>query len=410
MAKPMKKVKSYNPDDLGFFQRHFIVPIKRYFGLCEKEVRTLLKDRAAMMISFAIPIIVILILTVGVDQNLLSETETGVTQDEFGDDFSKAEIPNIGIINADSSEGACFGDRDLSDELEQKFIERAELGKCYLLRSTNQSELELLLGIGELNAFIVIPELFEFNLSIHLPVILPFVLDSIDIQRLQTAQVVVDEVIQEFRIENNFTGVFQTEKHNVNLPKQSQTYFAAAPFFVPLIIFGIGCLVSTQSIVSDIPKDRMVLTPTNKREMMAAKVTGNFLVMMILSLIILASSAIAQLQIRSTWWEFLLVCAILSLNAVLFGVALSAISKTPLAAFQFFIFLFLFQAVILLFVEDPIILNLMPIYGGNILILNVVLRGQSLWSVRENILYIVYESIAIYMGAYYVFKAQKTML
>ena len=98
------------------------------------------------------------------------------------------------------------------------------------------------------------------------------------------------------------------------------------------------------------------------------------------------------------------------LNGVLFGVSLSAISKTPLAAFQYFIFIFLFMAIAVLFIGDQEILNLIPLYNGGELVMNVVLRGQSLWSVRRALRNMLLESLALYVFAFIVFKRQKTML
>lgn len=397
-------------DNENFFRVHFIRPFKRFLGLTEKEVRTLLNDKAAMLITFAIPLVVILILTVGVNQELHTAEESGAGTMLSSEDneLDEDELPLIGIVDFDNSEG--FPDRDLSAELMADFEREEELGNVILTRSTNQTDLEMMIGRGEINAFIVIPNLFEFNLSIHLPAILPFVLDSVNVLGLEKAQAVVDRVIQNFRIKNNFTGVFNVQKTNVNLPEKAHLYFAAAPFFIPSILFAIGCLTSTQAIVSDIPKDRMVLTPTNKKEMMAAKVTANQIIMLLLSLMIIIISAIVGLEIRSTWFEFFLVCFIISLNAVLFGVAISAISPTPLSAFQYFIFLLLFQVIMIVFIEDLLLLAMLPVYNSQILILNVVLRGQSIWSVREYLLNLIYESLIIYIGAYFVFKHQKTML
>jgi hypothetical protein len=414
LSKPTQKFHAKNAqireDLMGFWDFHFKNPLKRYISLVEKEVRVLVKDRAAMLIMYAIPLIVILIMTFGVNQQILTAESdgTGGFSNRAMEDLSKGEIPVIGLIDLDTSEG--FPGRDLSAELTQKFIEQEELGKCDLYIATNQTELEYMLGTGKMNAFIIIPNLFEFNLSIHLPTILPFVLDTLDVMRLQSAQVVVEGVIQDFRVQNDFTGVFKTHKYNVNLPEKAQILYASAYIMFPLIVFGIGCLTSTQSIVSDIPKDRMVLTPTNKKEMMAAKVTALQIMMCGLIMVILICSAIAGLQIRGTWFDFFLVLFMISLNSVIIGVAISAISKTALSAFQYFIFIFLFQTIILFFVEDPNILRLMPVHNGALLVMGVLLRGQTYYSLRVNIYYIFGEAIIVYLISYIIFKRQQTML
>jgi len=388
----------------GFFNKNLINPVRRYFSLVEKELRVLLKDKIAMIITYSIPIIVIIILLMDSSAQLISSDTS-----QMGG-LLQSEIPKIGLIDLDDSDG--FVDRDLSIELIQVFLNREELGQCELFQTSNSSMLENMIGLGDIHAFIVIPPLFEFNLSIHLPVILTFVVDSIDTLQFQASQMLIESIINEFKSEpeNNFHGVFNIEEHNVNLYEENQIFYASMSLLIPLILFCIGCLISSQSIVSDIPKDRMVLTPTNKFEMMAAKVTANFFTQFGVVLILVGSCFIIPLQIGSTWWEFILICAILSLNSVLLGVGLSAIAKTTLSAFQFYIFIVIFQFVAFYFVVDPTILSLLPIYNGNELIIQVVLRGGSFWSSRKYLFNIIIETAIVYFLSFIFFKIQKTML
>jgi len=267
-----------------------------------------------------------------------------------------------------------------------------------------------MMGEGKLNSFVIIPNLFEFNLSIHIPVIVTVVFDSIDTMRLQSSQEIIDFVITTYKNSNNFTGVFKTVKEDVGLPERAVIFFAAAPYLIPLIIFGIGALTSTQCIVADVPKDRMVLTPTNKREMLAAKVTANLILMQLLGLIFMGTSALVGLQLRGTYFDYFIVLLLLALNAVIVGAMISAISSTPLSAFQYFIFMFIFQTIVLFFVQDPTLTNLMPIQNGYILVMSVLLRGQNWWSVRDTLWNLIAETIIIYLLAYLAFKKQKNML
>lgn len=384
---------------------YLVQPLKRYGALVLKECQILFKDKGAMVITYFIPLIVVLVLTVGSSGNLVDPDEEG---GRVQNDLFKSEIPNIGIIDYDSSEG--FPSRDLSQEFLLAF-ENAQIAQmCTVYETTNQTELEMMLGQGDISAFIIIPPLFEFNLSIHIPVIIPVVLDSINTFNLQSTQNVVDTIIQDFKAENGFLGVFKIQKTNVNLPEKNQVFYASAPYIIPLAIFGIGCLTSTQAIVSDIPKDRMVLTPTNKGEMMAAKVTANIIIQIGVIIIFLLTSLFIDLQILSSYFLYFIVLFCMVINAVLFGVAISALSKTALAAYQYFIFIFIFQLVAILFVEDPVILLAMPLYNGYELLLQVVLRGQGFWSVRYNLLSLLGESLIIYLIGYLLFKKQKTML
>ncbi len=389
--------------------REWSKPLRRYLSLTEKEIKTLLNDRMAMIIVFLIPMIVIVLLVYGV-------SDPGIQREQSSDEpmvvdespISKSEIPIIGIIDQDSSDG--FVGRDLSQEFVDKFVNASEQGRCILYIQTNQSQLEYMIGIGEIDAYLIVPPMFEFNLSIHIPVIIPFVIDAIKTLKLQPVQNLVDEVVFEFKQENNFTGVFKSIKYNENLPEQAQILFIAAPFLFPLLLFGIGCLTATQCVVDDIPKDRMVLTPTNKMEILLAKVSGNQAMLTVLLLFIMIFAIANNFAFRSTILEFFLTLFIIALNAVILGVLISTLADTPLAALQYFIFMFLFQAIIILFVEDPLILSWMPIYNSREVFMKVVLRGQSFWSVREHLGNIIYQSIVLYTASYILFKRQPNLL
>ncbi|MHA1775690.1 MAG: hypothetical protein DRO88_04090 [Promethearchaeia archaeon] len=385
---------------------HLINPLKRYGALIIKEIRVLINDKGAMVITYFIPLIVVLVLTIGSSGQLIATSDSGSSTQV--NELFKNETPVIGLIDYDNSEG--FLDRDLSSDFVAQFQEAQIRGMCTLFETTNQTELEYLIGEGEISAFIIIPNMFEFNLSIHLPVIVPVVIDSINTANLQATQKIVDSIIQEFKQDNDFTGVFKVDKELVNVPEKNQIFFAAAPYIIPLVIFGIGSLTSSQCIVSDIPKDRMVLTPTNKGEMMAAKVSANIIIQMGVIIIFLITSALVELQIMTTYITYFIVLLLMVINSILVGVAISAISKTALAAYQYFIFIFIFQIVAILFIENPFILMTLPLYNGYQLILQIVLRGQSFWSIRMNILSMAIESVVIYLIGYIVFRIQKTML
>lgn len=400
-----KKEKMDNEEKFEWLTK----PVRRVFSLTYKEIRILLNDKIAMVIVFLMPVVIISLLVWGVADPGIKQTETSEDRLTMEDNtLGGAELPVIGIIDLDTSDG--FPGRDLSQEFMDKFIEASENGECILYVQNNQSELEYMIGIGEIDAYLVIPQLFEFNLSIHIPVIIPFVIDTIKTLKIQPVQALVDDLIYEFKQENGFTGVFNSVKYNENLPEKNQILFIAAPFLFPLVCFGIGCLTATQCVVDDIPKDRMVLTPTNKMEMLLAKVMGNQFIVTILILIMMTFSILNSLKYRSTTFEFFLVLFIIALNAVILGVLISTIADTPLAALQYFIFMFLFQAIILLFIEDPLILAWMPIQNGADMFMKVVLRGQSLWSVRTEIGNLSYQSIILYAITYIVFKKRPNLL
>lgn len=222
-----KKEKMDNDNEKGF--EWLTKPVRRVFSLTYKEIRILLNDKIAMVIVFLMPVVIISLLVWGVADPGIKQTETSEDRLTMEDNtLGGAELPVIGIIDLDTSDG--FPGRDLSQEFMDKFIEASENGECILYVQNNQSELEYMIGIGEIDAYLVIPQLFEFNLSIHIPVIIPFVIDTIKTLKIQPVQALVDDLIYEFKQENGFTGVFNSVKYNENLPEKNQILFIAAPF------------------------------------------------------------------------------------------------------------------------------------------------------------------------------------
>jgi hypothetical protein len=385
--------------------KHRAASLRRTLSLMEKELKAFIKDPMAIIIMFLIPVIVVFLLTFGIaqDGSIINAPAPTEVQPGSGD-----EIPMIGLIDLDSSEG--FPGRDLSGELFDLFLEAENLQRVSIVHSTNQSYLEEEIFHGRLHGYVVIPNNFEYNLSIHFPAIITLVIDTLDTMQLMKVQEVVDEVVSVFKERNSFDGVFNVEEVFENLPERNTVLFGATPFFFPMILFGVCSLTATQSIVSDVPKDRMVLTPTNKWELMTAKVLANQVLATALIAVLVFTSLALGLEVRCGLFDLFIVFGLASFNAILIGVAISAISKTPLSALQYFIFMFLFQAIILLFVEDPFLLALMPLHNSVDMTMKIVMRGQNYWTVRHEAFNILAECLFIYFIAFIYFKRQKTLL
>jgi hypothetical protein len=374
----------------------------RIYGLYLKELKVLLKDIFAMTIIFALPIFLVLFLG-GVFGG------GGMTGGGLGSFLGGSlEIPVVGLIDNDNSEG--FPDVDLSKVLVNKCKQYEESGKVTIIESNNQTELEIFLGKGEISAYLIIPEMFEYNLSIHFPAILVVVIDILELSALQASQSIIDTIIEDFKEENNFTGVFNYEITRENIPETGTQLFSGIPLFFPLVLFAIPSLAGAQLIVSDIPKDRMTLTPANKFEVVLSKLFSLQTLMVLLIIIVLILSYFLGLQIRGSIFDFFWILFICALSGVIFGLFMSSLAREPLEGLQLFIFIFLFQVIAVLFVQNEIILSLLPLSNTNHLIVSVALRGQS--PLSELIYYLIQyaECIFLFFGAYLIYKHRKALL
>jgi hypothetical protein len=377
----------------------------RIYGLYFKEIRVLLKDKFAMLIIFALPVFLVLVLGEvfgGVGGNVES---TSVESIAGGDTM---EIPKIGLIDLDLSEG--FPNLDLSTIFVNKCKTYESSGALIIVESNNQTELDMLLGTGVLNGYLIIPDMFEYNLSIHFPAIIIVTLDILDQTLLESTQSVIDTIIEDFKEENNFTGVFNYEITRANIPETGQTLFLGSPIFFPMVLFASAALTSAQLIVSDIPKDRMSLTPANKFEITLGKLLAMQTLMTILIVIMLVLSFFLGMTIRGSVLDFFWILFVIALSGVSFGLFVSAVARVPLEALQFFIFAFIFQIIGVLFVQDENILRFLPMFDGYKIVISVVLRGQSPLSVSIYYIYLYIECFLLFVGAYLIYNRKRALL
>ncbi|MHA2297432.1 MAG: ABC transporter permease [Candidatus Hodarchaeales archaeon] len=362
----------------------------RFLGLVRKEVKVLMKDRFAVFIMLLLPTLIILSIS--------------------GNEESKRiENPKIGLVDLDTSEG--YPDRDASAEFGALCQEYALVrDKIYLVQSDNMSELNQLLGQGYIQAYIIIKEGFEYNLSVNFPTILTVKMDSYDYLLMEDLQERVDHLIVDYRDRYGYSGAFDVEWNKVNMPEQAQLIFKIAPFFFPWVLFSIAVLVASQSVVSDVPKDRLIMTPANKFEIIIAKVAGIQFFTSILCLLQVFLSLSMGFQIRTDIFTYFFVLWIVGLSGVTLGVMLSCLAQTPLAAFQLFIFFFLSQAIIIFFVPDETLQSLFPVYNGQGLISDVVIRGIPIGESLVSIWPIIYFILFTFVFSELLFQRRKAIL
>ncbi|GAB4317855.1 MAG: hypothetical protein Kow0069_20730 [Promethearchaeota archaeon] len=389
-------------------------PFKRVHGLWVKELRVLSKDKFALIIIFLLPVALILTIVSQGDElggavAARSGGGGGGGGDAGGVGRSNLELPRIGLIDLDDSEG--FIGRDISQEMVDLFLDYAENRSAMRLYLTsNVSELDELMGRGSLNAYVVIPQQFEFNLSVHFPGFVEVHIDTLDVTGLQASQSVIAALVDEFKQTNGFTGVFNLSMIEANVPETGKGLFQVSPFFFPFVLFAIGALTSAQSIVSDVPKDRMVLTPASKFEVTMAKFLANQTLMSMLIAIMITMSVGFGLRIRGDYASYFFFLFLIAANGVLMGLTLSSFASTPLAALQLYIFMFLFQTIIVLFVPNEEVLQWIPVHVGAKVLTNVTLRGEPMSWYANYIGYMLVEAFILFFLTYVRFEKRRGLL
>lgn len=377
---------------------------RRIFRLTLKEMRVLISDKLAMFLLVIFPITMLLLANYG------SYTGTG---GEVISESARFGTPIIGIADFDNSEG--LPDTDLSAELYAIFKEFETAGECLLHEGLTRNQYEQELGQGQINGYVILEDGFEFNISTHFVGMFTVVLDSYDIFITGDVVSLIDDIIEIFQDRFEIHGAIDIVIQEVNIPERAGTLVMMAPYFYPIMAYAMPILIVSQSLIGDIPKDRLLLTPTNKREIILAKLFGGAIICSSLPLIMTVMSVMFGLQIKVSIAMFFLVNEICTLVAVANGLFISSISDTTLAGFQYSLLTFIVQEVIMLFVTNVPLLSTFPLYTSQEILAKVVFKGDPLLS-GKGLLQIpfftmlLFECIISVILAYIVYKRKKTVI
>ena len=115
------------------------------WGLVVKEIRLLLKDKMAMFVIFLLPFMLVVLVIIPIGQ---------------------IEVPPIGYVNLDRSSGVPY---NLSSGIVDIMKEYNAAGTANFIESASVTQLDEMLGKGQIYAYIVLPDGLEYNVSIHFP-------------------------------------------------------------------------------------------------------------------------------------------------------------------------------------------------------------------------------------------------
>ncbi len=113
---------------------------------------------------------------------------------------------------------------------------------------------------------------------------------------------------------------------------------------------------------------------------------------------------------KGRFFTYFFILFMVALSGVVWGLFMSVIAKVPLNALQFFIFLFLFWVIAGFFVENPVILALSPLDNGEKLLMNICMRGESIWWNMKYFGYLGLQIGVLYLLSQLIFIRKKTML
>ncbi|HUX99503.1 MAG TPA: ABC transporter permease [Candidatus Deferrimicrobium sp.] len=364
--------------------------IKRTLSLAQKEIESLLKDKQALIIIFLLPTLVIF--AIGSSSGGGSAHAT------------------IGIVDLDTTSGANFPGPDLSENLTATidYIENTDI-----IIFNNIADANLSLYLGEIDGILIIPDMFEQNLSSEeLPriALLELFLDDTDfgaagvvIGKVELAIYVFKYNLSIVRDEIIYVPTFQFSS--------SSSLYRAAPAVFCITILGSTMMTAAQSIVGDVPLRRMLLTPARKTEILLSKLMAYLLIVFLQIQIILGISwGIFGLPIECGYWRILVLLFITGMSGVTLGIFISVVSTSRLQASQYFLLAFILMFVLTWFGGLEFLKEVIPLYRAQTAFGMMAYKGFTLFDARWDILTIFLFGFISYLLAHISFHFKKSVI
>jgi ABC-2 type transport system permease protein len=385
-----------------------------------KELRLIIKDKVALLLIFLLPAVLIGMLAYVTDSSGLGGMDIGggglgggfgggdvnTTTTEPGNETGLDLGLVFGVVDLDTTR--TYDGEDLSENLTAYFEEIVD----EIIHYNSTADAYRGLYEKEVTAYIVIPDGFEANLTINEPTYIEVHFDGNDI--LSSAS--VSGVVQ------GATVLFRVSKLWIRSEVFPGTVIEFAPeggylesvFGAFIVIFssylGIA-MTSAQSIVGDVPLRRMLLTPTNRLEVITAKVFGYVIIGFFQSLLLVTLWVFSfNLSLNTSFLSLVIIMSLSSLTGSATGILISAVAGTRLQANQMFLFV-LFATLILagFFIDVGILDNYLPMNQGMGLLVDTAFKGLSILDVMDRVMTLLAFSVISMLAASYIFSKKPTL-
>ncbi|MEM2135841.1 MAG: ABC transporter permease [Candidatus Jordarchaeaceae archaeon] len=346
--------------------------VKRIGALIRKELESLMKDRLALLVIFLLPIIITG--AMGMAQHRITTL----------DDYYK-----IAVINQDTTLTA--ENLSLSNALVNEMYMHAN--ECIIIPMQSYDLAVYLLWQRQINAVLVIPFGFTSQLASQMiPAYVNLTLDGSDVEGQGTIIKGVTNAIAQLKMDYNYTKYEIIPSSQAIWPSETKGISdikITVPLILPMLLIGAALVITSQSVVGDVPLRRMLLTPAGKSEALIAKTISYLLVSLLQIMIVLGILILLySFQPVGTLFNFLVVLVLTSFFGISLGLFISVISNSRLQANQYFIFSYLTLIVILLAVPVKSIQRLDPLQLAREAIASVTARGLTLIDIGQQLLYL----------------------
>jgi ABC-2 type transport system permease protein len=378
-----------------------------------KELRLIVKDKVALLLIFLLPAVLIGMLWYVTSASSMGGLDLGGGMDgdmgggDGGNETLSDDAIKMGIVDLDTTSLYYDGVTDLSENLTGFYETMANV----TLYNTTADAYRALYE-KEIQVYIVIPDGFEYNLTENYPTYIEVHYDGNDLLSSFSLQGVVQAGTILFRVSKLWirSEIFP----GVVIEFTPEGGYLESVFGGFIVIFssylGIA-MTSAQSIVGDEPLRRMLLTPTNRLEVIVAKVIGYVIIGFFQSLLLVTLWVLAfDLNLNTSFFALVIIMSLSSLTGSATGILISAVANTRLQANQMFLFV-LFGTLILsgFFLDVGVLDRILPMNQGLNLLVDTAFKGLNLLEVIDRVLTLAGFSVLAILAATFIFSRKPTL-
>ncbi|MGY5859946.1 MAG: ABC transporter permease [Candidatus Thorarchaeota archaeon] len=406
-------------------------PSRRIRNMVAKELRLIIKDKVAIMLIFLLPAVLIGMLWYVTDQSGMGGLDIGGGMGggfgggDDGTNETSTVTTNITTTittvetNETEEDGIILGIVDLDttrtydgEDLSENLTAYLEMFADEIVYFNTSADAYRALYETTIDVYIVIPDGFEANLTINEPTYIEVHYDGNDFLGSSTYTGIIQGATILFRVSKLWirSEIFP----GMEIEFTPGGGFLEAIFGGFIVIFssylGIA-MTSAQSIVGDEPLRRMLLTPTNRLEVIVAKVLGYVIIGFLQSLLLVSLWVMAfSLELSTSFFSLVIIMTLSALTGSATGILISAVANTRLQANQMFLFV-LFGTLILsgFFIDVGALNDILPMNQGNALLIDTAFKGLTLLQVFDRILTLCAFTVFAILAATWIFARKPTL-
>jgi len=387
-------------------------PSRRITNMVAKELRLIVKDKVALFLIFLLPAALIGMLWWVTDMSDMGSISMGGgggmggMGSEDNATITEEVEPGIGLIDFDTTTD--YPGEDLSSN----FTAFLNQSTSNLIIYNNTDDAYRDLYEGAILGYVVIPDGFEANLTDNLPTYIEIHVDATALLDQAAVQGQIQAAVIMFRVSKFWIRSEVFPSLVIEFTPEGSYLAAVFGAFIVAISSYLGiAMTSAQSIVGDIPLRRMLLTPTNRLEVITAKVLAYVVIGFFQSLLLIALWVVAfDLNLNTGFETLVIIMSLTALTGSCTGIFISAVAGSRLQANQIFLFV-MFASIILsgFFIEVGYLNEILPLNLGMSVLIDTAFKGLSLLDIWDAVARLLGVSVGLILASSFIFSKKPTL-